>query len=386
MRRFPKASVSRIEAARLCTVAALTATVALSACHKEKSAANVPPPPVRVEAAQVSVGPVDHVLSTVGSLASPQDTIIAPQIAGKVIALNIRQGQFVKQGTVLVQLDDALERAALQSAEAAFVNAQQIYRRDRQVEQSGVVSTQTVESDLATMHQAAAAVDQAEVNLDYTRIRAPFSGALGLRQISLGAYLTPGQAIVDIQQMNPLYLNFTLPQGDVTKARDGQTVRLAVAGYDKTFDGMVTTVTQGLAVGSRSLTLQATVPNPKFELKPGMFATVDLVTGVEPKAILIPAQAVVPEGQINTVWTIGPNQNVQNRKVILGAYQGTMVQVLKGLKPGDIVVTAGVQKLHPGAKVVASHYEPITNPMLNLSSATSSAMPPSLAKGGNSAQ
>lgn len=386
MPKLDEAHPPKAKPRRLATVAALAALGALGACHKETAAAKPLSPPVKIEAAQVSVGPVTHVLDAVGSLSSPQDTIVASQIAGKVVALDIRQGQFVKQGDVLVRLDDALEKAALQSAEAALANARQIYDRDQRVLRSGAVSAQAVGNDLATLRQAQAAVDQAKVNLSYTRIRAPFTGVLGLRQVSLGAYLTPGLPIVDIQQMNPLHLDFALPQQDVSKVKEGQTVHFTVAGYKQSFAGTVTTVTQGLMVGSRSLSLQATVPNPAFQLKPGMFASIDLVVGVEPKAMLIPEQAVVPEGQINTVWVVGPNDTVRNQTVTLGVYHDNMVQVLKGLAPGARVVTAGVQKIHTGTKVVVAPFEPIRNPRLDFSAATARAAPPSIANGGNSAQ
>ena len=156
---------------------------------KEKSSA---PPPVAVEAVTVKVAPLSETLSAVGGLSSPQQTTLTSQIDGKVATLAIRQGQVVSRGTVLATLDASVQQAAVQAAEATLFNARQIYERDQRVKDTGGLSAQQMQSDEANLRQAKAQLAQAQANLEYTRILAPFTGALGLRQVSLGSFVKAG--------------------------------------------------------------------------------------------------------------------------------------------------------------------------------------------------
>ena len=225
------------------------------------------------------------------------------------------------------------------------------------------------------MRRAEAQLKQARANLEYTRIRAPFTGSLGLRQVSLGAFVKAGDAVVSLHQINPLHLDFDVPQQQVSHLREGQTVHFTVSGLDGDFKGRVTTVDPALTVGSRSVRLQATVPNHHRKLKPGMFARVTLVVGTVPKALFVPMQSLTAEGQVNHVWVVGKDDKAEQRKVEVGRYQDNWVQILSGLKPDDRVVTAGVQKLHPGARLKFTPFQPIHNPRLDLAPPEKQAQP-----------
>ncbi|MEJ2689006.1 MAG: efflux RND transporter periplasmic adaptor subunit [Deltaproteobacteria bacterium] len=321
-----------------------------------------------MEVIQVKKAPLENILTAVGSLSSPEETMVTSQIDGKVTTLNIRQGKRVKHGDILATLDDSVLRAEVQAAEADLFNARQIFKRDMEVKESGAISAQQLQSDEAAVRRAEAELQTALANLAYTRISAPFSGSLGLRQVSLGTFIKAGDAIVSLHQYNPLHLDFNLPQQNVSSLKTGQTVHFSVSGLEGHFDGKVTTVDPALSTGSRTIRLQATVANPDGRLKLGMFAQVHLVIGTIPMALLVPMQALTAEGQVNRVWVVGKGQTAELRTVQVGRYQDNWVQILAGLTPQDKVITAGVQKLRPGARLKISPYEPIHNPRFNISS------------------
>jgi membrane fusion protein (multidrug efflux system) len=340
--------------------------VSVTGCKGEKNAEAPPPRPVHVEAVSVKVETLDRVLSAVGSLSSPQETVVAPQIAGKIVFLNIDQGRVVAEGETLARLDDSVQKAAVAAAQASLSNARQILERDKVVVGTGAVSDQKLQSDEFAVKQAEAQLEQAQANLQYTIIRAPFTGILGIRQVSMGAYLKEGDAIVRIDQIDPLHLDFDLPQQYIGELKVGQTARFNVSGLSEHFEGKVTTLDPALSAASRAVRVQATVKNSEQFLKPGMFAMVDLIVGQTPDALFVPMQSIVAEGQIRHVWVVGPENTVLLKKVEVGIYQDNWVQIVEGLAPTDRVVTAGVQKLYPGAKLVVSPYKPIHNPRLDL--------------------
>jgi membrane fusion protein (multidrug efflux system) len=349
--------------------------ILLNGCKAEEKAERSAPPPVKVEVTPVKEETLERVLQAVGTLSSPQDTVIAPQIAGKIVFLNIEQGKVAKEGEVLARLDDSLQKAAVAAARADLENARQIYEKDKKVAGTGAVSEKQIQTDESAVKQAEAQLEQAEANLRYTVIHAPFTGLLGMRQVSLGAYLKEGDAVVSLRQIDPLHMDFEIPQQDVAAIKVGQEVHFTLSGLNSTFRGKVTAVDPALASASRSVHVQATVPNPRRLLKPGMFALVELVVGSTPGALFIPMQSVVSEGMITHAWIVGPDETAELKKVELGVYQDNWVQVLSGLTKSDRVVTAGVQKLYPGAKLVVSPYQAIHNPRLDLSNPDSRSRP-----------
>ncbi len=338
----------------------------IQACRSGEESMGAAAMPVHVEAAPVKVAELNQEIPAVGSLSSPQETVVAPQIDGRAVLLNIAQGQVRQRGTVLARLDDSIQKAALAAAEATLTNARGVYERDRQVVKTGGVSEQQLQSDETAVQQAEAQLAQAQVNLQYTSIRAPFTGALGMRQVSLGAYLKAGDAIVSIRQMDPLFLDFELPQQTIGRIMPGQKANFAVPGLTGEFEGAVTTIDPALDADSRNIHVQATVPNPKLLLKPGMFAHVRLIVGTKPDTLFVPAQAIVPEGDARYVWVVAPEDKAEQRSVEVGVFQNNWVEIISGLKPTDRVITAGVQKLYPGAKLIVSAYQPIHNQRLDL--------------------
>ena len=338
----------------------------MQACRSQEESMGAAAMPVHVEAAPVKVAALHQEIPAVGSLSSPQETVVAPQIDGRVVSLDIAQGQVLQRGTILARLDDSIQKAALAAAEATLTNARDVYERDRQVVKTGGVSEQQLQSDETAVQQAEAQLAEAQVNLQYTTIRAPFTGALGMRQVSLGAYLKAGDAIVRIRQLDPLFLDFELPQQTIGRIMSGQKANFAVPGLAGEFEGAVTTIDPALDADSRNVHIQATVPNPKQLLKPGMFAHVRLIVGTKTDTLFVPAQAIVPEGDARYVWVVAPEDKAEQRSVKVGVFQDNWVEIISGLKPADRVITAGVQKLYPGAKLIVSAYQPIHNQRLDL--------------------
>jgi membrane fusion protein (multidrug efflux system) len=351
---------------RIAWVLMVVVAVFLSGCKAEEKAEAPTSMPVKVEVLPVKEETLDRLLTAVGSLSSPQETVVAPQVAGKIVFLSVEQGKVAEGGETLARLDDSVQKSAVMGAKAALLNARQIYEKDVKVTGTGGVSEKQLQSDEAAVKQAEAQLEQAESNLRFTVIQAPFTGLLGMRKVSLGAYLKEGDAVVSIRQIDPLYLDFDLPQQNVSDLKLGQEARFSVSGLSGLFRGKVTTVDTALAAGSRSVHVQATVPNPSRLLKPGMFATVALVVGHTPGALFVPMQSIVSEGQIKHVWVVTPGERAELKKVEVGIYQDNWVQIIEGLTSSDRVVTAGVQKLYPGAKLVVTPYQPIHNPRLDL--------------------
>lgn len=339
----------------------------LAGCKGEqKPAMNPMNAPVTVEVTEVQTGALQQSLAAVGSLSSSQSTPIAPQIGGKLVALNIEQGARVKKGMVLARLDDAALRAQWMAAESALTNARQVYERDEKIAGTGALSAQEVDQDAAAVRNAEANLAQAQANLDYTVLRAPFAGTLGIRQVSLGTYVAPGTTLVTLQSLDPLYLDFSLPQSELAQVRSGQTVHFSVDGLKGDFSGKVLALNPALNTGSRSIEIRASVSNPGQKLKPGMFANVQLQTGNVPQALFVPQQAVVAEGVARKIWVVDEDNNAVLRDITLGEYQTNLVQVTSGLQAGERVIAAGLQKMRPKAKLVIKPYQPIRNLRLDL--------------------
>ncbi len=338
----------------------------VAACTAEKPGGGGQEKPVAVEVAPVQVDTLEQTLAAVGTLSSPQSTVVTSQVDGKVAKLNIQQGGTVEAGALLATLDDSVQQAEVAAAEAAVYSARQVYERDRRIKGTGGISELQLQTEKADLRQAEARLAQARASLDHTNIRAPYAGVLGLRKVSLGSYIKAGDAVVDLRQIDPLDLDFSIPQQEIARLQVGQEVHFTVSGLEGNFQGQVTTVVPALAAGSRAVPLQATVANPERKLKPGMFAQIRLVVGKTPNALFVPMQALVPEGQVNHIWVVGPEEHAEQRTVTVGEYRENTVQILSGLQPDDRVIVAGTQKLRPKAKLKIAPYQRVQNPRLGL--------------------
>lgn len=349
---------------RLATFLLLGAIGCTSQAHEDAAA----PPPVSVETAAVVAADVPRSLPAVGTLESPRSADLAPEIRGTLIALDVPEGKEVPQGYVLARLDDQRARASLSVNQARSRNAEATLGRWRELADARIAAPQNLDDAVAERRATAGQAAEAQVTLDKTVVRAPFRGVVGLKQVSEGAFLEAGTPIVRLTQIDPLELRFAIPQRHADAIAVGQRARGVVGSCESPFAAEVTAIEPDLDPATRMLRVQARVPNPDGRLRPGMAARVRLETGIVSGALLVPLEAVVRQGTRTLVWVVRADGTAEARDVALGQTAVDRVQVASGLAAGDTVVTAGHQKLRPGARVTAVPGREVTNPKLALGS------------------
>ncbi len=310
----------------------------------------------------------DH-LQAVGSARADKGAELSPQVAGLVKAIHFRSGQEVEKGTLLVELEDADDVAHLQALEATTALAQVNYDRDARLLKNETVSRQQADTDLATLKNDQAQVEQQKALIGYKSIRAPFAGRLGIRQVDLGQYIAPGTPIAALQQLDPIYVDFFLPQQDLAKIKVGQTVTAKVDTYpDQSFEGEILAINPQVNVASRNVQVRASFKNPGEKLLPGMFASVSIDVGKPAEHVTLPKTAIYYNAYGDIAYLIEKPHQDQNgqqqgvaRQIFVktGETRGDQVAVLDGVKPGDVVVTSGQNKLHNGAPVRINNAVPV---------------------------
>lgn len=314
-------------------------------------------PPMPVSTLRAQPRNVAGELQAVGSLQAVREVLLAPDTSGRVTAINFDAGQFVKEGTVLVQLYDAPEQADRAAAAAKADFAQLQLRRSQELAPTGAEPRELLEQRKAEAAQAVAAVRQLDARIQQKAIRAPFSGQIGIRRINSGQYLNAGDAIATLTQLDPLYVNFTLPQQDLPKLTPGAAVQVTVdAAPGRVFSAKVSTIEPRIDGETRNVAVQALLPNTDRLLKSGMYATARLALPATTDAIVLPLTAIQTSASGDSVVVVqgADAQGIGKAvavPVITGRRLGEDVVVTQGVKPGDIVVTAGQNRLPPGATV-----------------------------------
>jgi len=302
-------------------------------------------------------------LTAIGSVEAVHGVTVSADLPGIVEAVNIDSGRHVAAGDVLVRLDTRQERAQLDAAESQRDLAKLNLDRGRQLLDKGVVAQAEYDRLDAEAKQAEARVGEIRASIDRKRIRAPFSGVLGLRQVNLGQYLKGGDPVVPLQSMDPIYVNFALPQADAPALHLGAEVTVTADSVAGAFVGRVTAVNSVVDQATRNVMVQATLRNPRGLLRPGMYVQIAASRGTAQSVITLPASAVSYAPYGNSVFVVsqlkGPNgkayAGVSQRFVKLGAGRGDQVAVVSGIKPGEEVVTSGVFKLRNGAAVFVNN-------------------------------
>ena len=323
-------------------------------------------PPVIVQVVAVEPRDLPRTLSAVGSLQSPQMTTVASEIAGKVVSVDIPEGQRVERRHVLARLDDAEARAERTIAAARLRNARDRLARLESLRAESVSSEQAFDDAKSEFDAAGGEFERAETRLEKTTIRAPFTGVLGLRQVNVGQYVEPGDPIVEITQVHPLELVFSLPQRHVSEIAVGQTVLGMVGLCEARFEARVDAVDPRVDPATRSVRVNALVPNENGALFAGMSVRVRLLVGTIPGALVVPQEAIVRQGTKHIVYSVDGEGLAQQHEVALGEFFVDGVHVPYGLAAGARVVAAGQQKLSPGTPTRAQPYEQTDNPNLEL--------------------
>lgn len=306
---------------------------------------------VPVDAAKVRKDTVLRTVEAVGTLTANESATLRPEQAGSIVEIAFTEGQRVEQGALLLRIDDVLLQAELQQAQASLALSQANYQRASALAERGSGTQRARDEALSALRFDEAAVALAEERIRKTRIVAPFAGVLGLRSVSVGDYVAVGEALVTLQDIDVLKIDFRIPELFLTEVNLKQELRIrvdAVAGKD--FTGTVYAIDPQVDVNGRALVIRATLPNPDNSLRPGLFARVDVILERRENALLIPEAALMPtkEGQFVFKVTDGAAEMVP---VKIGLRQNGEVEVLEGLAEGDIVVTGGQLKLQTGVPV-----------------------------------
>jgi membrane fusion protein (multidrug efflux system) len=292
-------------------------------------------------------------IRAVGSLRSDESVQIAPEIAGRIAEILFKEGEEVQEGAALVKLDDALARAEVAQADARFDLAKANYDRANALARTGNV-TERARDEAVSAHQAAlAALELARVRLAKHTLTAPFPGTVGLRGISLGAFVPVGTAIAHLQKIDALKVDFKIPELHLSEVRVGQGVDVSVDAFpNAAFTGEIYAIDPLVDVNGRALQIRARLANAERTLRPGLFARIVIKGSAERTVVVVPESAIMPRGGETYVFRVQDGKAVET-KVRLGQRKGGNVQVTEGLAPDATVVTAGQQRLRNGVAVEA---------------------------------
>jgi membrane fusion protein (multidrug efflux system) len=299
-------------------------------------------------------------ITSVGSLTAVQGVTVAAELDGKIVELDFEAGANVKAGDVLVRQDTSVEEAQLRSAEANVELARVNLKRTQELLEKATVSQAQFDADSATSKQSEAAADNIRATIAKRTIKAPFSGRLGIRLVNLGQNLKAGDSIVSLQALNPIFVDFYVPQDEMVPLATGLAVKISGDGLSDHVEGKVTAISPDVDSSTRNVRVQATVDNAAGGLHPGMYVDVAVELPITDKVLTIPATAVLYAPFGDTVYAVdsttdkdtGEKQLVVRQQIVrLGARRGDFVVVLSGLKAGDTIVTSGVFRLRPGGVV-----------------------------------
>lgn len=316
-------------------------------------------PPAYVSSALSKIGDWQPYIRTIGNVVSVNSVNVTTQVAGQVIGIYFSSGEFVKKNKILVKLDNSFQFAQLQQYKSQLIVNKFNYEQYKKAYQKNAVSKASYIQMLSALKQNEAMIEQTEVTIRHMIIRAPFTGAVGIRgqtSVNLGQYINTGADIISLYSINPMYVDFTMPQNDLNRLKINQKIDISVDSHtDKIFTGIIKTISIDVNNISRNITVRAAVNNKDMILRPGMFVTGSVLLPVIHNVITVPATAVTynPYGDFVYVVTKKNNEYVANTQyVTTGDSRNGRVVILKGLKAGETVVTAGQVKLRNGAEVI----------------------------------
>jgi membrane fusion protein, multidrug efflux system len=318
------------------------------------------PPPEAVTTIVTAREEWPATISAIGTVAPVQGVTVSADLPGIVERIAFDSGRSVAQGDVLVELDTRQERAQLTAAEAQLELTRLNFERMERLVAEDAVSRAEYDSAAAAHRQADARIHEIRATIERKTIRAPFSGILGIRQVNLGQYLTGGDPVVPLQSLNPIYVNFGVPQQEMAQIRLGRSVRITANNLDATeFSGRVSAIDSVADAATRNVQVQATLANTGAKLRPGMFVQAQVMLGATHSVIALPASAINYAPYGDSVFVVADLKNeqgqtyrgVRQQVVKLGATRGDQIAVVSGLNPGEEVVTSGVFKLRNGAAV-----------------------------------
>lgn len=309
--------------------------------------------PMMVEAATVTVGSITESIQAVGTLQAVASITVRPEIPGVIRRIDFSDGQFVERAAPLIELDQEELQAQANQAAAQEQIAQVTYERLKRLsgQQTTIVPAQQVDEARLTLQAAAANSVLYAVRLKKSVIRAPFAGTLGLRRVSAGDYVQPGQDIVNLEDLHALHVDFKIPEVWLGRLFVGQRLAVTTDAFSgAVFEGQVSAIDPRVDAVNRTVAVRAAIPNPDGTLRPGLFATVQLTLGHEAHALLVPEEAVFLQRDKAMVFRVD-DQIVRLTEVVVAVRERGMVHIRTGLNEGDRVVRTGTHKLHDGLRV-----------------------------------
>jgi membrane fusion protein (multidrug efflux system) len=338
-------------------------------------ASSFQPPPVAVTTLVAARESWPAALSAIGTVEAVNGVIVSADLPGIVERITFESGEWVRAGAVLVELDTRQERAQLAAAEARLELARLSLERIAGLLAKGVTSQAEFDAATAEFNQAQAIATEFQAVIERKTIDAPFAGVLGIRRVNVGQYLTAGDAVVPLQSLDPIHVNFTLPQQDLSQVRAGGEVKVAADGTPGApgaeYKGTITALDSIVDAATRNVRLQATLANPGGALRPGMFVGVRAVLETSAPVVALPASAISYAPYGDSVFVVdeleGPGGSkylgVRQKFVKLGGARGDQIAVVSGVAPGDEIVTSGVFRLRNGAAVqVNNDIQPANDP------------------------
>ena len=355
--------IKRVDSLLIKTIIISVAALTLGGCSDENGsvekadpkpaakAAPKKPGGLPVKAAPVIVGEVINDVSAVGTLIANESVMVRTEINGRLSGINFEEGQSVKKGHRLVTLEDGEHQAQLAAVSAELRTAKQKFLRSKELYEQKFISKEALDLQAGSVERLAALVDDASARLMKTVVAAPFSGILGLRKVSPGAYLRAGDDIAVLENIDSVKVDFRIPEVYLAKVRVGQVINVAVDAFPgSNFVGKVYATESGVDQETRTALLRGRIKNESGKLRPGMFARVSLVMSKKENALSIPEQALWPQGTDNFVYKVVDGK-VSLAKVVLGQRTPGYVEIVEGVSPGDVVVTEGQIKIRDGAPV-----------------------------------
>lgn len=287
----------------------------------------------------------------VGTVLADASATLRAEAPGQILRLHFEDGQQVKKGSALFSIEATVLEAEVNEARANVEQSEAAYNRAKELITNRLISATDYDTARANYNVAVARLLSSEARLSKTIIRAPFDGTAGLRRINVGDYATIGQELVDIVQLNPLRLDFNVPETLLSHVKPGQVVEVTVGAYpDDRFAGEITAIAPAIDVDGHNVAIRARLPNPDLKLRPGLFAQVTVTMAVKPTALMVPEQAIWPIGLDKTIFVVEDGK-AQQRNIRTGQRQDGLVEVVSGLAAGDEIVVAGQMKIFDGASV-----------------------------------
>ncbi len=305
---------------------------------------------VKAEAFIVKEKPLNESLKIPGSLLAFEETEIHPEVSGKIVSLNIKEGNNVTKGTVLAKIYDEDLQAQLRKLKVQLQIAENNEKRQSELLNVKAIGQQEYNTNLLEVNNLKADIEILQTNIKKTQIIAPFSGRLGFRNISLGAYVTPQTVLTTLSQVDQLKLEFSLPEKYINLINVGEQIIFNTADASKTFSAKIFATETTIEANTRSLKLRALVTQHDKRLTPGAFAEIRVSMNEKQKAISVPSEAVIPQARGKKI-IVFKNGNANFQTVTLGVRDSSSVEITSGLKAGDTIITTGLLFIKPGSKI-----------------------------------